>query len=51
MSAYNTELTFGNRIGLFVLVEISAVSACAVSILLAYIAVRSPILVSCGHTC
>jgi hypothetical protein len=38
MSAYNSELTFGNRIGLFILVEISAVSASAVTILLAYIA-------------
>jgi hypothetical protein len=42
MSAYNSELTFGNRIGLFILVEISAVSASAVTILLAYIAVRFP---------
>ncbi|KAH9004330.1 hypothetical protein EDB86DRAFT_2165276 [Lactarius hatsudake] len=31
-------LTFGNRIGVFILAEISAVSACAVTILLAYIA-------------
>ncbi|KAH9064106.1 hypothetical protein EDB87DRAFT_1575009 [Lactarius vividus] len=30
--------TFGNRIGIFILAEISAVSACAVTILLAYIA-------------
>lgn len=42
MSAYNSNLNFGDRIGLFILVEISAISASAVSILLAYIAARFP---------
>ncbi|KAF8269313.1 hypothetical protein EI94DRAFT_1799338 [Lactarius quietus] len=38
MSPTPDVLTFGNRIGLFILFEISAVSASAISILLAYIA-------------
>jgi hypothetical protein len=42
MSASNEQFTFGNRIGLFILVEISAISASAVTILLTYIAVRFP---------
>ena len=51
MSAPN-ELTFGNRIGIFLLVEISAVSASAITILLAYIAVRfSPDLVFDSNRC
>jgi hypothetical protein len=42
MSASNEQFTFGNRIGLFILVEISAISASAVTILLTYIAVGFP---------
>ncbi|KAI9445086.1 hypothetical protein H4582DRAFT_1913234 [Lactarius indigo] len=38
MSAASNSLTFGSRIGVFILAEISAVSACAVIILLGYIA-------------
>jgi hypothetical protein len=40
MPTANDPLTFGNRIGAFILAEIAAVSASAVTILLAYIAVR-----------
>ncbi len=42
MSTASESLTFGDRIGDFILAEISAVSASAVTILLAYIAVRFP---------
>lgn len=42
MSAFNDTLNFGDRIGLFILVEISAISASAVTVLLAYIAARFP---------
>ena len=42
MSTARDPLTFWNRIGDFILAEISAVSASAVIILLSYIAVRFP---------
>jgi hypothetical protein len=46
-STHTTQpLSFGNRIGLFILAEISAVSASSVIILLCYIAVRLLNLVS-----
>jgi hypothetical protein len=42
MSPAPNVLKFGERIGVFVLVEIAAISASAVIILLSYIAVRFP---------
>ena len=38
----STEFSFGHRLGVFILAEISAVSASSVIILLGYIAVRFP---------
>jgi hypothetical protein len=40
MSTSGNELPFGQRIGIFILAEISAISATSVIILLGYIAVR-----------
>lgn len=41
MSTDPSQLPFGHRIGVFILAEISAISAASVIILLAYIMVRS----------
>lgn len=45
MSTNPSQLTFGHRIGVFILAEISAISAASVTILLAYIVVRRQSLV------
>jgi len=42
MSTASDPLTFGHRIGTFILAEISAISAAAVTIVLIYIAVHFP---------
>jgi hypothetical protein len=42
------QLSFGQRIGVFILAEISAISAASVILLLAYIAVRFQSLVVCS---
>jgi hypothetical protein len=42
MSTTDVQLSFGRRIGVFILAEISAVSASSVILLLGYIAVRCP---------
>ena len=40
MSTLDSQFPFGQRIGLFILAEVSAISASSVVILLGYIAVR-----------
>jgi hypothetical protein len=42
MSTTDVQLPFGHRLGVFILAEISAISASSVILLLGYIAVRCP---------